>query len=237
MLAYPNGGNNFASLGTAVLVVAGCLALPAVPPGAAGAAAAPAGPDLPGLGPPPLPLRDQRPDLALHGPGLLPAGRGRGGRADPPAAGRRRRGPTGWRWRPGRDDGGRDGGQRRLALQELRGRREPPGRRRAGRAGPARATAGSASTAWPSLPATRSADAGALAPADGRGPVQRPGPGPGAGRLDARDAEVDSRPPPGRTWLVVHRSGCPGFDEARLARLKAGPRPTGWGRPAPIAWP
>ena len=25
----------------------------------------------------------------------------------------------------------------------------------------------------------------------------------------------------GRTWLIVHRSGCPGFDEARLGRLKA----------------
>jgi len=27
-------------------------------------------------------------------------------------------------------------------------------------------------------------------------------------------------PPEGRTWLIVHRSGCPGFDEGRLSRLK-----------------
>jgi hypothetical protein len=27
-------------------------------------------------------------------------------------------------------------------------------------------------------------------------------------------------PSAGRTWLVVHRSGCPGFDEGRLDRLK-----------------
>jgi hypothetical protein len=36
------------------------------------------------------------------------------------------------------------------------------------------------------------------------------------------EGRAETKPAPGgRTWLIVHRSGCPQFDEPRLDRLKA----------------
>ena len=43
---------------------------------------------------------------------------------------------------------------------------------------------------------------------------------PGPVRWMPREKEAIA-PSSGRTWLIVHRSGCPDFDEGRLERLKA----------------
>ncbi len=94
MLAYPNGGNNFGSLATAILVAIGCLSLAEglCPRSAGDAALAPGREPAGGVPPAALSLRHQPPRTTLQGSWLLPqrsallAGVGLVG-LDPPAEG------------------------------------------------------------------------------------------------------------------------------------------------------
>ena len=183
MLAYPNGGKNFASLGTAIAVAAGCWTLRKTRPAFLAMLLEPPGahPDR-GLRLHRYPYgTSARTTLymapafcLLAGVGLVALIRRSGVRPSTSGLSRGLGGVC-------RDDAGRDRGERGAAVQELRGRREPPGGRRPGPARPAgrpvdRLQRGRGLARPPGY-----LDARALAPADGRGPLQHPGQGPGAG--------------------------------------------------------